>query len=152
LTGFLGVVLDLIEYRIISHSVSVSPDFSTPYNGLMITRALVLAMVSSITLVVTTPAFAHPDFNTAKPIPGYPDYEITDNGNLVYGGDVTVGKCDSTQDFAFLSKPMNKAAREACEAAGYPSSLSKTGGPPIILAPIALLVVCGLLIRKSTVP
>jgi hypothetical protein len=63
---------------------------------------------------------------------------------------VIVGKCGSTQDFAFRSKSLDKKAARACQAAGYPTSLSKTGGPPLILVPIALLVVGGLLIRKST--
>jgi hypothetical protein len=54
----------------------------------------VLAMVLTMTLVVTTPAFAQfdlKDFNTAKPIPGHPDFAITDKGRLV------MGRCDSIQ-------------------------------------------------------
>ena len=133
----------------------------------MITRVLVLAIVLAITLVVTTPALAMPDFNTAKPIPGYPEFEITDKGWIIQGGDLAWGKCGSllkqtdehTKDF-----DQAQAAR-ACEAAGYTAKgpptqdkvepqtpLSKTGGPPIILVPIALLVVCGLLIRKLHSP
>ena len=116
----------------------------------MITRALVLAMVLAIRLVVPSPALAGTDFATAKPIPGYPDYEITDNGNLVYGGDTIEGKCGGVEDFGFLTKSLNEEAARACEAAGYPTSLAKTGGFPIILVPIAMLVVGGLLIRKLT--
>ena len=52
----------------------------------MITRMLVLTMVLAIILAVTTPALTGTDFATAKPIPGYPGYEITDNGKLVHGG------------------------------------------------------------------
>lgn len=124
---------------------------------------LVLAMMLAITLAVTTPALGGTDFATAKPIPGYPDYEITDKGNLVYGRDVIVGNCGSKQDFAFNSKSLDKEAARACEKAGYSAiksqtqdrvepqpPLTKTGGLPVILVPIALLVVGGLLTRKST--
>ena len=122
-------------------------------------------MVLTITLAVTTPAFAMPDFNTAKPIPGHPEFEITDKGWIIQGGDLGWGKCPSlikqtdehTKDFDQV-----QAAR-ACKAAGYMAKgpptrqepqapLSKTGGPPIILVPIALLALGGLLIRKSTAP
>ena len=107
-------------------------------------------MVLAITLAVTTPALAMPDFNTAKPIPGYPDYEITDKGNLIYQRDVIVGQCGSSQDFAFNSKSLDEEAAKACEKAERLAPLSKTGGPPLILVPIALLLVGGLLIRKAT--
>jgi hypothetical protein len=124
-------------------------------------KALTLAVVVlAITLPGTSPALAIPDFETAKPIPGYPDYEITDKGFLVYQGDAVLGKCGSTQDFGFLSKSSNEQAARACEKAmteGLPTQdgeerqtpLAETGGPPVILAPIALLVVGGLLIRKT---
>jgi hypothetical protein len=127
------------------------------------TSIVVLAKVLAITLAVTSPAFAMPDSNTAKPIPGYPEFEVTDKGWIIQGGDLAWGKCPSlvkqtdehTGDFDQV-----QAAR-ACEAAGYTAKgpttqqepqapLSKTGGPPLILVPIALLIVGGLLIRKST--
>jgi hypothetical protein len=113
-------------------------------------KALTLAVVVlAISLVVTTPALAIPDFETAKPIPGYPDYEITDKGFLVYQGDAVLGKCGSTQDFGFLSESLNEQAARACEKAADSAALAKTGGIPVTLAPIALLVVGGLLIRKT---
>jgi hypothetical protein len=62
--------------------VSICP--LPPYNGLIITRMLVLA----IPLAVTTLAFAQPNFNTAKPIPGYPEFEITDKSFIIQGGDL----------------------------------------------------------------
>jgi hypothetical protein len=111
---------------------------------------LVLAMVLAITLGVTTPALAGTNFATAKPIPGYPDYEITDKGNLIYQRDVIVGKCGSSQDFAFNSKSLDKEAARACEKAENSAPLTETGGPPVILVSIALLVACGFLICKST--
>jgi hypothetical protein len=114
----------------------------------LLLSTVVLVMVLAMTLAVTSPALAGTD--NAKPVMGYPDYEITENGNLIWQRDVIVGKCGSTQDFAFLSKSMDKAAREACRAAGYPTSLSNTGGPPLILVPITLLILGGFLIRKST--
>jgi hypothetical protein len=131
-----------------SERVSTPP--LPPYNVLMVTKILVLAMVLAISLVVPSPAVAGTDFATAKPIPGYPDYEITDNGNLVYGGDTIEGKCGGVEGFDFLTKSLNEEAARACKAAGYPTSLAKTGGLPIILVPVALLVLGGLLIRKST--
>jgi hypothetical protein len=51
-----------------------------------------LAMVLALPLAVTTPAFAQPDFNTAKPIPGYPEFEITDKGWIIQGGRFGVGQ------------------------------------------------------------
>ena len=116
----------------------------------MISRALVVAMVMTITLAVTTPALADDDIATATRIPGYPDYEITDKGFLVYQRDVIVGKCGSSQPFAFQSKSLREEAARACEKAEQLAPLAETGGPPIILVPITLLVVGGLLFRKST--
>src|SRR5215217_420909 len=131
----------------------------------MITRALVLAMVLAITLVIATPAFAMPDFNTAKPIPGYPEFEITDKGWIIQGGDLAWGKCSSlVQETDEHTKDFDQVqAARACEKAGYSAKgsptqdrvqsqtpLSETGGLPIILVPVALLVLGGLLIRKST--
>jgi hypothetical protein len=129
----------------------------------LLLSTVVLVIVFATTLAVTTPAFAQPDFNTAKPIPGHPEFEVTDNGWIIQGGDLGWGKCPSLikeTDEHTRDSDQVQAAR-ACEAAGYTAKgpptqqkpqapLSKTGGPPIILVPIALLVLCGLLIRKST--
>jgi len=49
-------------------------------------------LVLAIPLAVTTLAFAQPDFNTAKPIPGYPEFEITDKSFIIQGGDLVWGK------------------------------------------------------------
>lgn len=109
-----------------------------------------LTMMLALTLAITTPALAD-DFATAKPIPGYPDFEITDKGFLVHQRDVIVGKCGSPpEDFAFQSASLREEAARACEKAGYSPPLTETGGPPVILVPIALLLACGLLICKST--
>ena len=115
----------------------------------MITKVSGLAMVLAITLAVSTPALAD------KPIPGYPDYGLKANGQLMYQGDVGLGKCSDLlqQRDKYTREPFEEAAK-ACEAAGYSPAgysapLADTGGPPIILAPIALLVAGGLLIRKS---
>jgi hypothetical protein len=124
---------------------------------------MVLVNVLATTLAVTTPAFAQPDFNTAKPIPGYPEFEVTDKGWIIQGGDLAWGKCPSLvkQTDEHTGDSDQVQAARACEAAGYTAKgpptqqepqapLSKTGGLPIILVPIALIVVCGFLIRKST--
>ena len=128
----------------------------------MITRVLGLAMVLTITLAVTTPARAYQqaepsklpnfDIGTATPIPGYPDFEITNKGLLVYGGDRVVGKCGATQDFGFQSKSLDEQATRACEKAEQLAPLPDTGGLPIILVPIGLPLVGALLFRKSTAP
>ena len=124
---------------------------------------VVLVIVLATTLAVTTPAFAQPDFNTAKPIPGYPEFEVTDKGWIIQGGDLGWGKCPSLvkQTDEHTGDSDQVQAARACKAAGYTAKgpptqqvpqapLSKTGGLPIILVPTALIVVCGLLIRKST--
>ena len=116
----------------------------------MITRVLVLAIVLATTLTAATPALAADDIATATPIPGYPDYEITDKGFLIHGGDVVVGKCGSARPFAFQSKSDREEAARACKKAADSALLAETGGVPIILVPVTLLVAGGLLIRKST--
>src|SRR5215203_6774609 len=87
----------------------------------MITRVLVLAMVLALTLAVTTPAFAQPDFNTAKPIPGYPEFEITDKGWIIQGGDLAWGKCSTLlQETDEHTKDFDQVqAARACEKAGF---------------------------------
>jgi hypothetical protein len=110
----------------------------------MITRTLGLATVLALILAVSTPALA------AKPIPGFPDFEITNKGNLIHQRDVILGNCDDVEDFSFPDESLNEQAARACEKAEHMTPLTDTGGPPIILVPIALLVAGGLLIRKST--
>ena len=114
------------------------------------------AMVLTITLAVTTPAFAQRDFNTAKPIPGYPHHEITEKGVLIEGGDVVLGKCstlfqdsDLLSGYGFYEEAVSACEKAGYTEAGYTAPLANTGGLPVVLVPIALLAVCGLLIRKS---
>ena len=114
-----------------------------------------LAMVLAVTLAVTTPALAHPQASSS-------DFEVTNNGVLWVGGDVSFGKCSSLQLDMFLSKSDQEKAVRVCKKAGFPvngsttqdrvepqTSLTETGGLPVILVPIALLIVGGLLIRKA---
>jgi hypothetical protein len=92
-----------------------------------------------------------------------PQWKVTDNGVLVertFSGLFPRGKCSNLPRQLFEAPPSEgvhpQEAVRACEKAGFSvnverqTSLPKTGGPPVILVPIALLVVCGLLIRKST--
>jgi hypothetical protein len=118
----------------------------------MITRMLVLTMMLALTLAITTPALADVDIATAKPIPGHPDFAITDKGHLVEGGDVVLPKCSTLlqQSDEFSKYGFYEDAAKACKAAERTAPLSETGGPPVILIPIALLVVGGLFIRKSS--
>src|SRR5215203_2840771 len=123
----------------------------------MITRVLVLAMVLAVTLVVTTPALGSHSEEHQYEHGG--DVFVTDNG-LVQKKDVAAGNCRDlgTNNFPrvmYSESDFEKIIR-ACEKKGFSvnverqTPLSKTGGPPLILVPIALLVVGGLLIRKST--
>jgi hypothetical protein len=124
-------------------------------------------VVLAITLAVTTPALAHNN------VPGHPGWDISDKGFIGHG-DIGFGNCTALvkqwhsgefskngrvkRGFEFLVN-----AARVCESLGYTAKgpptqdsvesqppLTKTGGPPLILVPIALLIVSGLLIRKST--
>ena len=136
----------------------------------MITRALVLAMVLAITLVIATPAFAMPDFNTAKPIPGYPEFEITDKGWIIQGGDLALGKCSTLlQETDEHTKDFDQVqAARACKKAGFSEKGSEvlaatvmettmvngspapntppSGGPAFLMPAAALLLGSGILI------
>ena len=119
----------------------------------MITRVLALPMVLAVALAVATPAFSQ-----VPQADRQPDFNVTDDGFLSEGGDVAWGKCSKIPREVFASELPPQAAR-ACEEAGFPvkgsptqAPLTDTGGPPIILISIALLVAGGLLIRKSTAP
>jgi hypothetical protein len=124
----------------------------------MLTRLLVLAMVLAITLLITTPALglSHSEEHQYEHGGGV---FVTDNG-LVQKADIAAGHCRDlgTDDFPrgmYSESDFEKIIR-ACEKKGFSvnverqTALSKTGGLPIIIVPIALLVVGGLLIRKST--
>jgi hypothetical protein len=136
----------------------------------MVTRVLVLAMVLAVPLAVTTPAFAQPDFNTAKPIPGYPEFEITDKGWIIQGGDLAWGKCSTLlQETDEHTKDFDQVqAARACEKAGFsekgsevmvatvmetrmvngspaPVPIPQSGGPAIVLPAAALLLGSGIL-------
>jgi hypothetical protein len=136
----------------------------------MVTRVLVLAMVLAVPLAVTTPAFAMPDFKTAKPIPGYPHYEITDKGWIIQGGDLVWGKCPTLLQEAdkYTGDPDMVQAARACEKAGFSEKGSEvmvatvmettmvngspaavpipsSGGPAILLPAASLLLGSGIL-------
>ena len=114
-------------------------------------------MVLAVTLAVTTPALgSHSEAHQYEHGGGV---FVTDTG-LVQKADIAAGNCRDlgTNDFPrgmYSESDMEKIVK-ACERAGFSvnverqTALSKTGGPPLILVPIALLVACGLLIRKAT--
>jgi len=80
------------------------------------------------------------------------------------GGDMVLGKCSDLLQHRNEVRDLEKlGALRACEKAGFTANgsriqdsvdpktpLTKTGGFPIILVPIALIIVARLLIRKST--
>jgi hypothetical protein len=112
---------------------------------------VVLVMVLAMTLVGTMPAPGQVPRADRQP-----DFNVTDKGALVEGGDILWGKCSKIPREVFASELPPQAAR-ACEEAGFSvkgsptqTPMPDTGGPPLILVPIALLVICRLLIRKST--
>jgi hypothetical protein len=138
----------------------------------MVTRVLALTIVLAMTLAVTTPtpAFAQPDFNTAKPIPGYPEFEITDKGWIIQGGDLAWGKCSTLlqETDEHTGDPDQVQAARACEKAGFsekgsevkvatvmettmvngspvPVPIPSSGGPAILLPAAALLLGSGIL-------
>jgi hypothetical protein len=124
-----------------------------------------LAMMA-LTVATATPALASqrvqtPDFGTATPVPGYSDYEITDDGFLTYEGDIGIAKCASVERNDFTSTSLYKEVVNVCERAGFApkgertsemvtltTPLADTGGPPLLLLPIALLLGSALLIRR----
>jgi len=139
----------------------------------MVTRILVLAMVLAVPLAVTTPAFAQPDWmsdlKTAKPIPGYPGFEITDKGWIIQG-DLAWGKCPTLlqETDEHTGDPDQVKAARACEKAGFSEKGSEvmvatvmettmvngspapntppSGGPAFLLPAAALLLGSGILI------
>ena len=123
---------------------------------------VVLVMVLAMTLAIPTLAFAQnrPPIQRQDQIA----FAINDKGVIFMGGDISLGKCsDLLQHRDEVPDLVKLGALRACEKAGYSATgsptqdrvepqtpLTKTGGLPIILVPIALLLVGGLLIRKST--
>jgi hypothetical protein len=122
----------------------------------------VLAMVLAVTLAVTTPALGQ-GYSQKHQYPR--GVFVADNGS-VGKGDISAGNCrdlgpdrPNTGPNNFFRGMYSESDIEkiviACEKAGFlvvgrQTPLSETGGPPLILVPIALLVAGGLLIRKST--
>ena len=124
---------------------------------------VVLAMVLAITLMVATPALGK-GYSLKHQFPR--GVFVTDNGS-VGKEDISAGNCRDLgpnrpniglNNFfrGIYSESDIEKIVSLCEKKGFSvsverqTSLSKTGGPPLILVPIALLVLGGLLIRKST--
>ena len=101
------------------------------------TNAVRLATVLlSLTCCMATTALAFaqdgPDLGSAtRQPPPYTDYEITDDGFLIYQGDMAVG-CRSLLEVADSpNSPLIKEQVKLCTEAGFPpkGSLPETGGP-----------------------
>lgn len=115
-------------------------------------RTVLVAIVSVLTLV--DPAFADPghdvpDFGSAVPVPADSDYQITVDGHLIYQGDTVISCKDVMPDFITPREFYEEQAR-ICAQAGFPpgKALPDTGGLPLLLAPLAVLLAAGLLARK----
>ena len=107
----------------------------------------------ALVLAVATPAFAHPghdvpDFGSAVPVPSDSDYQITADGHLIYEGDMVISCEDVDPDF-IASPELYEEQAEICAGAGFPpgETLPATGGIPLLLAPLLLLLGAGLLSR-----
>jgi hypothetical protein len=110
-------------------------------------------MVLAMVLALTTPALAQPDH-----------FNVTENGVLIHGGDVVLGKCSTfwrSGTFPSPQESMRQKAARACEKAGFsvpgpgettmvngspvPVPLGGTGGPSILLPAAVLLLGSGIL-------
>jgi hypothetical protein len=92
-----------------------------------------------------------PDFGSATPVPSDSDYEITDDGYLIYKGDMVFG-CEDLGPEDYASAALYEEQTEICAEAGFATgeALPGTGGPPLLLlAPLALLLGAGMLVRAT---
>jgi hypothetical protein len=120
-----------------------------------------------------------PDFSSATPLPSpYTEYEITNDGFLIYEGDIVL-ECESLRfapdmrayesyepevrsELRENDKQEYQAKVEACTEVGFPpkgsgasdmvtlqTPLTKTGGIPSFVVPVALLLGSGLLFRVA---
>ena len=90
-----------------------------------------------------------PDFGSATPVPSNSDYQITDDGHLVYQGDMVFG-CEGLGPEDYTSAALYEEQAEIYADAGFPpgGSLPETGGLPLLLlAPLVLLLGTGMLVR-----
>ncbi len=134
--------------------------------GKTVLPAAVLVVTLAALLALATPAFpqtssmdlaADEEGNLVAPHP--PEYQVTEDGTLIIGGDVLV-RCaevglddyplgaDDPVVRAQIERSLRESAR-ACRAAGFPTAaddslgaLPETGGAPPLL-PIGLLLLAG---------
>ncbi len=119
-------------------------------------------MVLATTLVVVTPAHAQnpSDFGSARPVPGHPDFEITDDGYLIYQGDMGIAKCGSVRREDYTASVLHREVVEICEKVSFSSEkaqdagttesqpqLPETGGPSLVCVSLALLYAGAVLVR-----
>lgn len=119
---------------------------------LVLTTMLVLAV-----LAPTVPASADtrsssdtgrpdnaPDFGSATAVVGDSDYEITDDGYLIYEGDTVVG-CDAVRPENYTIAEVYEEQAGICAEAGFPpgGALPETGGPSALPVLAAMLLACG---------
>lgn len=153
---------------------------STPnrYDVSEMKALFIVAGMLVMTLIVATPALTQdmPNLSSAEELPPpNTDYQITDDGSLIYEGDIVLSCIDlrfpNYDVKQYESYPPESQAKirsryreeydalvEACTEAGFPPAsewttlqtpLPKTGGPPFLLLPVSLLVAGGLLIRVA---
>jgi hypothetical protein len=84
-----------------------------------------------------------PDFDSAVLVESNSDYQITEDGYLIYEGD-TVFECRALRDEEGGSIEAYKERVRICTQEGFrpPGSLPDTGGPPVLPMFLALLLCC----------
>lgn len=119
-------------------------------------RTALVAIV--LVLAVVDPALAHPghdmpDFDSAVPVPSNPDFQITADGYLINQGD-TVISCEDVQPDFVTPREAYEEQAGICAEYGFPpgKDLPSTGGPPLLLTPLVLLLTVGLLARRIIHP
>ena len=119
-------------------------------------------VVLVLVLMAVGPAFADPpartrpdvpDFDSAVSVPSNTDFQITADGHLIYQGDTVIGCEDVEPDFITPRKFYEEQAK-ICAEFGFPpgKDLPVTGGLPLLLTPLALLLGAGLLARRIIHP
>lgn len=101
-----------------------------------------------------------PDFGSATLVPSDSDYQITADGYLIYQDDMVVG-CESVWPGNYTSTELYEEQAGICTEAGFPPkrpppsewvSLPVTGGLPLLLGSLVLLLGAAGLLARAIAP